>query len=86
MGPSHVLIIAWIRGTARTEDLGSWLGAEVLFMLWAWPGLPEQPAGAHPLGESSANGEERLPAVSKRLDRCPIRGLGLGAWFSLRQC
>ncbi|TMM13778.1 MAG: glycosyltransferase family 4 protein [Actinobacteria bacterium] len=40
MGPRDVLIIAWIRGNARTEDLGSWLGADVLFMPWAWPGLP----------------------------------------------
>src|SRR5438270_2949845 len=40
MGPRDVLIIAWIRGNARTEDLGSWLGAEILFMPWAWPGLP----------------------------------------------
>jgi hypothetical protein len=40
MGPRYVLIIAWIRGTARTEDLGSWLGAEVLFVPWVWQGLP----------------------------------------------
>lgn len=40
MGQPGVLVIAWIKGNARTEDLGSWLGAEVLFMPWAWPGLP----------------------------------------------
>lgn len=40
MARRDVLIIAWIRGNARTEDLGSWLGAEVLFMPWAWPGMP----------------------------------------------
>lgn len=35
-----ILIIAWIDGNARTEDLARWLGAEVRFMPWAWPGLP----------------------------------------------
>lgn len=40
MAPGPVLIIAWIDGNARTEDLARWLGAEVRFMPWAWPGLP----------------------------------------------
>lgn len=40
MAPAPILIVAWIDGNARTEDLARWLGAEVRFMPWAWPGLP----------------------------------------------
>jgi hypothetical protein len=39
MGAPKILVVAWINGNARTEDLGLWLGAEVRFMPWAWPGL-----------------------------------------------
>lgn len=40
MASAPVLVVAWIHRNARTEDLGSWLEAEVRFMPWAWPGLP----------------------------------------------
>ncbi|HET9733613.1 MAG TPA: glycosyltransferase [Acidimicrobiales bacterium] len=40
MASAPILVIAWINRNGRTEDLGYWLGAEVRFMPWAWPGLP----------------------------------------------
>jgi glycosyltransferase involved in cell wall biosynthesis len=40
MKESRTLVVAWIDRNARTEDLGHWLDAQVLFMPWARPGLP----------------------------------------------